>query len=290
MAESVWHYPAETLYSKLSLMNNRHIAVCSWSLQPKNPSELISRANSCGISSIQLALNPLCSDEAWSDAEKDLAEAGISIMSGMLEATGEDYTSLETIAETGGVRPDGTWEQTWENAQAVALKAKEMRIGLVTFHAGFFPEESCEERDKMMERLTQILMCFDACGVNLAFETGQENARNLISVLEELNHPALGVNFDPANMILYGQGDPIEAVQLLTPWIKQVHIKDAKHAEVSGTWGTEVPAGTGDFCWKTFLSHVPEGINLVIEREGGDQRVEDVTQALSMLRELGECE
>ena len=290
MAECVWHYPAETLYSKLSLMNNRHIVVCSWSLQPKNPSELISRTKSCGISSIQLALNPLIADEAWSDAESELSQAGLSIMSGMLEATGEDYTSLETIAETGGVRPDGTWEQTWQNAQAVAQKAQSMNLGLVTFHAGFFPEDACQERTKMIERLRQILTCFDDCGVNLAFETGQENARNLITVLEELNHPTLGVNFDPANMILYGQGDPIDAVHLLAPWIKQVHIKDAKHAEVVGTWGIEVPAGTGDFCWKTFLSCVPDGINLVIEREGGDQRVEDVQQALGMLRELGECE
>ncbi len=270
-------------------MNNRHIAVCSWSLQPKNPSELISRANSCGISSIQLALNPLVADDAWSDTEAELAEAGISILSGMLEATGEDYTSLDTIAETGGVRPDGTWPQTWSNAQAVAQKAQSMNIDLVTFHAGFFPEDSGDERTKMMERITQILSYFDACGVKLAFETGQENARNLISVLEELNHPTLGVNFDPANMILYGQGDPIEAVQLLSPWIRQVHIKDAKQAEVAGLWGTEVPAGTGDFCWKTFLNHVPDGINLVIEREGGDQRIEDVKQGLDMLRELGEC-
>ena len=228
-------------------------------------------------------------DDSWQTAEVELAESGISIMSGMLEAIGEDYTSLETIAETGGVRPDDTWEKTRQNAEAVAQKAQSMNIELVTFHAGFFPEESCEERDKMMERLRHILSYFDACGVSMAFETGQENAHNLITVLKELNHPTLGVNFDPANMILYGQGDPIEAVQLLTPWIRQVHIKDAKHPEVIGSWGTEVPSGMGDFCWKTFLSHIPEGINLVIEREGGEQRVEDVKQALNMLKELGEC-
>ncbi len=271
-------------------MKNRHIAVCSWSLQPKTPSELISKANSCGISSVQLALNPLVGDVAWQNAASEIAEGGLSILSGMLEATGEDYTSLETIAESGGVRPDSTWEDTWQNAQAVAQVAQAMGIGLVTFHAGFFPEKACPEREKMLHRLNQILSCFDECGVQLAFETGQENAHNLVTILKELNHPTLGVNFDPANMILYGQGDPIEAVQILTPWIKQVHIKDAKHAATEGTWGTEVPAGTGDFCWKTFLSHVPEGINLVIEREGGDQRIEDVKQALNMLSDLGECE
>ena len=270
-------------------MNSRHIAVCSWSLQPSSPQDLVSKVKECGLNQIQLALTPLAQEEIWADTVSVLQEAEIKVISGMLEATGEDYASLEIIAQTGGVRPDDTWPSTWENAKKVSSIASGMGLHLVTFHAGFLPDEACSERIKMIERLRAIVSLFADVGVEIAFETGQENSTNLITVLEEINHPTLGVNFDPANMILYGQGDPIEAVQALKPWIKQVHIKDAKHPEVVGTWGSEVPAGTGDFCWKTFLALVPPNINLVIEREGGESRIEDVTSAYSMLQELGAC-
>ncbi len=270
-------------------MNSRQIAVCSWSLHPATPQDLAKKVNECGLSNIQLALNPLIQLKIWRDVQDVLKDAGITILSGMLEATGEDYTSLKTIAQTGGVRSDETWPTTWENAKRVATIASDLGLTLVTFHAGFLPSEACGERTKMIERLSDVVLVFADQGVAIAFETGQENATNLITVLEEIDHSTLGVNFDPANMILYSQGDPIEAVQALRPWIKQVHIKDAKHTEVEGTWGSEVAAGTGDFCWKTFLELVPPETDLVIEREGGETRIADVKQAFAMLKGLGAC-
>ena len=87
----------------------------------------------------------------------------------------------------------------------------------------------------------------------ILMETGQENAETLRDFLEELSHPALGVNFDPANMILYGKGDPILALETLSPWVKHVHIKDARRSSVAGEWGKEVPWGEGDFDNEEFL-------------------------------------
>ena len=270
-------------------MNHRQIAVCSWSLQPKNPIDLATKVQTCGLKNVQLALNPLITNKIWDDVSNILRDFGIDILSGMLEASGEDYTSLETIAQTGGVRQDMTWKDTFHNAQRVAAKAAELEIDLVTFHAGFFPEENYMERQKMIDRVGEILDCFSGYGVNLAFETGQETPINLISILKEINHSTLGVNFDPANMILYGKGNPIEAIQLLSSWIRQVHIKDARHAKVPGTWGEEVPVGDGDFCWKSFLSFIDTSTNLVIEREGGEQRVDDVITAFQLLKGLDAC-
>ena len=194
-------------------MNNRQIAVCSWSLQPKNPIDLVTKVQTCGLKNVQLALNPLIANKTWDDVSTILEDSGIDILSGMLEASGEDYTSLETIAQTGGVRQDMSWKDTFDNAQRVAARAAELNLDLVTFHAGFFPEENYLERQKMIDRLGKILECFSSYGVDIAFETGQETPTNLISILKEINHSTLGVNFDPANMILYGKGDPIEAIQ-----------------------------------------------------------------------------
>ena len=102
----------------------------------------------------------------------------------------------------------------------------------------------------------------------------------------------MGVNFDPANMILYGMGDPLEAIELLAPWLRQVHIKDAIATKNPGTWGTEVPVGTGSVPWPSFLTSVSriqiggEGIDLIIERESGACRDEDIVRARDLVREL----
>ena len=101
-------------------------------------------------------------------------------------------------------------------------------------------------------------------------------------MLEELEQPNVVVNFDPANMLLYGKGDPIEAVRVLAPWIRQVHVKDANQSADPGTWGEEVAVGTGQVDWPAFFSTLAEvGFtgDIVIEREAGDQRVADIRTA-----------
>ena len=251
--------------------------------------ELVSGCKDCEIDAIQLALLPLIQDSAWDDCIGHLQDSGIVIVSGMLEASGEDYTSLETIAQTGGLRQDAMWTSTEENAKRVADVAATMQSPLVTFHAGFIPEDASEERSTMLERLQTLVHIFGSRGIQLGLETGQECAENVVSVLEELSEPQLGVNYDPANMILYGKGDPIDAIKTLQPWVQQVHIKDAKATQVEGTWGTEMPAGEGDVPWKEFLPLVPEEVNIVIEREGGESRIEDVKHAKKMLQELLAC-
>jgi L-ribulose-5-phosphate 3-epimerase len=281
--------PSLTEYSMLPCMKSRHIAVCSWSLKPKSPIELVSGCQSCGISSIQLALLPLVYDTAWKGCVEILQDVGISVHSGMLEASGEDYTTLESIAKTSGLRRDETWVSTLENAKRVGDIAAEMGLPLVTFHAGFIAEEQCGERTKMLDRLHELTEEFANRGLQLGLETGQERAENVASVLQELSLPQLGVNFDPANMILYGKGNPIEAIETLQPWVQQVHIKDAKHTQLQGTWGTEVPVGEGDVDWEAFFKFVPEDVNLVIEREGGEHRIEDIQKAKAMLEDLGVC-
>jgi sugar phosphate isomerase/epimerase len=105
--------------------------------------------------------------------------------------------------------------------------------------------------------------------------------------LEKLKHPALAVNFDPANMILYGKGNPVEAVSVLAPWIKHVHIKDAIRTKIKGQWGSEVVWGTGEVNTEKFLSILKQaGFKgaLAIERESGDDRLGDIKSAVENLK------
>ena len=98
--------------------------------------------------------------------------------------------------------------------------------------------------------------------------------------------PGVGINFDPANMILYAKGKPLDALKTLYPWIDQVHVKDALQTKKPGTWGTEVPWGDGQVGGKTFLEELEKlGYkgSYVIEREGGNDRVKDINIAVERL-------
>ena len=260
------------------------LAVCSWSLQPQGPEQLIGWLKSIGVPRVQIALDPIRSDpKTWGRFKEQCEQSSISIVSGMFGTIGEDYTTMESIQRTGGVVPDEHWEQNWRNIQQIADLAAKMRITLVTFHAGFLPED---ERDpafkKLFDRIARVADLFGEEGIDLGFETGQETAATLSDFLKTLNRPNVGVNFDPANMILYEKGDPIKALRDLGPWLKQCHIKDATRTRKPGTWGEEVAVGTGEVDWPAFFKTLDE-LNFsgycAIEREAGNQRLQDILTA-----------
>lgn len=266
----------------------RRLAVCSWSLQPDSPSDLVRSLNACAVPAVQLALDPIRTG-AWNESETidQLRKANIEVISGMMATEGEDYSTLDTIRETGGLRPDSTWPTNLRAAEANAELAARLGLKLVTLHAGFIPHDRTDlEYASIIERLRTVADLFAARGIRIGLETGQETAPALLAALADLNHPSVGINFDPANMILYAMGDPVEALSLLAPHILQIHIKDATPTATPGQWGTEVPAGTGAVDWPAFFStlseHRPDA-DLVIERESGDQRIEDIRTAASLV-------
>ena len=270
-------------------MINTRIGVCSWSLRPARPTELVRALRGVGIRSVQLALGPVIQEPAvWGSAIGQLRREGIEIVSGMMAMAGEDYSSLESIARTAGVRLDETWPANRAHAEAVASLAADEGLDLVTFHGGFIPEDRADpERAKLLERLRTIADIFANRQLRLGFETGQETAQTLVEALDDLDRPNIGVNFDPANMILYGKGDPIEALRLLGPHVVQVHVKDAVPTTTPGTWGTEVPVGEGAVDWQAFFEvalAIDPPVNFIIEREAGADPSTDIPKARDLIQ------
>lgn len=264
------------------------VGVCSWSLRPSSARDLADKVRACGLDAVQLALDPIRSG-VWDERETidALESAGITTLSGMMGTKGEDYSTLDSIRRTGGLRPDQHWSDNLAAVNANADLARRLALPLVTFHAGFLPHgPDNPERAVMLDRLRAVARVFADRGVRVGLETGQESAGTLLAVLRDLDTPNVGVNFDPANMILYGMGDPVAALRALAPRVMQVHIKDALPPLVPGRWGTEVVVGTGAVDWPAFVEAtrtVTPG-DLVIEREAGENRVADVRAAASLLR------
>jgi L-ribulose-5-phosphate 3-epimerase len=276
--------PAHTRHNMPTPSTNSRLAVCSWSLQPADPAQLAHQLDGLGIQRVQLALDPLRErPEVWGAAPEILGKSGVTIVSGMFGTVGEDYSTLDSIRRTGGVVPDEHWEANWRIVGATVELAARLDLRLVTVHAGFLPHDPADPRfAKLLDRILRIADAFAGRGIELGFETGQESATTLRGFLQQVNRPNVGVNFDPANMILYDKGDPIEALRVLGPWLRQCHIKDANRTRTPGTWGEEVTVGTGQVDWKAFfltLRQLGFTGDLCIEREAGNQRPADILTA-----------
>ncbi len=211
---------------------------------------------------------------------------------------GEDYADIPTVQRTVGLVPPQTRAERVKRTKAVSDIARKLAIDSVACHIGFVPEEPddpayVEIRDVARE------IC-DHCGENGQFftlETGQEPAKVLLRFMEDIKRPNLRINFDPANMILYGTGDPIEALEVLGKQVISVHCKDGDWPPVDKpeALGVERALGEGSVDIPRFISKLKEvgyrGV-LSIEREEPDltQRTADIRKAIALLKRLTQRE
>ena len=267
---------------------NWPIGVCSWSLQT-DVDGVADAMNKIGLDHVHLGIRAAIGAEG-ADVLKAIQKQDWTISATMIDFPQEDYTTLDTIKVTGGVAPDDCWEQNRELFIGAADITVTLGVKYLSMHAGFVDESDAAYAKKFYDRIKTLADTAAEKDLILLLETGQETAEELRHFLNELNHPAIGVNFDPANMILYDKSNPIEAVKALAPWIKHIHVKDATRTKQPGTWGAEVPWGDGEVQPEAFLNALSEiGFNgaLAIEREAGDNRFGDVKLAAERLSSIG---
>ena len=272
------------------IIHNHTISVCSWSLHPTGMQDLAQKVTELGLQHVQLALIDLIQlDDKRKHLELGhLRAAKIGFTGGMMSFPGEDYTTIASIKRTGGFIPDDQWPLRRKLSQAGAKLAQELGIRTITTHVGFVPHRSESGYAVIRDRVREIASDFGSCGIDLLMETGQEPAAELLEFLNDLKSPNVHINFDPANMILYGAGEPIPAIALLAPHIRHVHAKDATPSAKPGEdWGAEVPFGTGKVNPKAFLSALKSGGftgPIAIEREAGNNRMGDVRIAIETIK------
>jgi sugar phosphate isomerase/epimerase len=261
------------------------IGVCSWSLQTDIAS-VAEAMNKIGIEHVHLAVRAALGTKG-DDYLAAVQKQKWTISGTMIDFPQEDYSTLESIKVTGGVGPDENWEHNRELFLGAAKVTVKFGVKYLSMHAGFIDESDAAYAKKFYERIRVLADAASENDIILLLETGQETAQDLRHFLEKLNHPAIGINFDPANMILYDKGDPIEAIRILAPWIKHIHIKDAIQTTQPGTWGLEVPWGDGQVGPEDFLNELKKiGFvgTLAIERESGSDRFGDILLAASRLQ------
>jgi L-ribulose-5-phosphate 3-epimerase len=257
--------------------------------------ETLRRAKSFGVRAGQLGFPgelPLeGAVERWDQA---LTAEHFTAVAAVCSYSGEDYADVPTVQTTVGLVPQKTRAERVARTKAVSDVARGLGIESVAFHIGFVPEDPAEALYAEVRDVARDIC--DHCGKNgqsFTLETGQEPAQVLLRFIEDVDRPNLKINFDPANMILYGTGDPIEALDVLAKRMLSVHCKD-------GDWpprdeplalGKERPLGEGSVDMPRFIEKLKEigyrGV-LTIEREGVDEERQagDIRKAVALLMKL----
>lgn len=205
---------------------------------------------------------------------------------------GESYADIPTVARTVGLVPPGTRTARTQEMKEISDFARILGVGVVGLHVGCVPHDPA---DADYGRLLVVMR--DLCdharknGQDVHLETGQEPADVLLKFLEDTARDNLFINFDPANLILYGVGQPLEDLRKVGRYVRSVHMKDGRWSDQPGiTWGKEVPLGEGDVnipAYMDVLKEIGYVGPLTIEREipeQADRQKAEIRGALDLVR------
>lgn len=222
-------------------------------------------------------------------------QAGITLTCVFGGFFGESYADIATTARTVGLVPEETRAARVKEMKEISDFTQLLGCNTLGMHIGFVPEDRGGAGYRGLLDCTRDLLDHLARnGQQLNLETGQETADHLLEFIADVGRPNLFINFDPANMILYGTGDPIDALKKVGHLVRSVHCKDGKWtAGRRGVdWGTEVPLGEGDVGIENYLRTLDAvGYTgpLTIEREiahDRERQKKDIGQAVRLLEQL----
>lgn len=223
-----------------------------------------------------------------------LSALGITVTAVFGGFEGESYADIPTVSRTVGLVPPETRAARTQEMKEISDYAKMLGCSVVALHLGFIPHDSSDPLYAEVLKVTRdVCDHAKANGQNLHLETGQESADGLLKFISDLERDNLFVNFDPANMILYGTGEPIQALKQIGSLVRSVHCKDGKWAANPGVdWGQEMPLGEGDVGMENYLRTLdslgytgPLTIEREIPQEPERQKAE-IGKALNLLSEL----
>ncbi len=222
---------------------------------------------------------------------KLLQGSGIEWITLFAAFEGESYADIAAVRNTVGLVPPDLRNERLELTKKLSDFGCEVGIKRFALHVGCVPENP--DHPDYMPIVRMLRRAAGHCrfnGQQLCFETGQEPADVLLRLIADVKESNVKVNFDPANMVLYGSGDPIAALGKLAAHVVTVHCKDGKSPAEPGKLGMEVPLGQGEVGFERFIAKLREiGYEgpLTIEREiTGDQQIADVRQGIELLRRI----
>lgn len=277
----------------MQALSELEIGVMFWA--GRDPVETLREVKSFGVRCGQLGIRGDLPLDGAADAwKRALEQEQFTVVTVFCAYPGESYADAPTVQRTVGFIPAATRQEREQRTKDVSHFAAEIGCTSIATHIGFVPEDE-NDADYIAVRDLVRRICDHASkhGQTFALETGQEPADVLLKFLKNVDRPNLAINFDPANMVMYGTGDPIQAFSVLAPKVVSVHCKDGewplKHP--SGVLGVEKPLGLGAVGIEQFINKLKQvgytgTLNVEHEIEDEERRKREIAEAVQLLEKL----
>jgi len=260
---------------------------------PRGPEEALSEVHGLGLPTCQITnwnpdlFTPEMADRLIAASERYGVEVTTIWAGGPGPAV---WNFIQGPATIGLVPPEYRAERV-AALKAGADFAARVGVGTVTTHVGFIPESPGNPLyPGLLDALRQVVDHCAARGLTFCFETGQETPTTLLRVIEDLGGEHLGINLDPANLLMYGKANPVDALDVFGRYVVGVHAKDGEYPTNGRELGVEKPLGEGRVHFDLLVPKLKSlGYTgaLTIEREiSGPRQIADIKAAIALLEKL----
>lgn len=258
-----------------------------------NVVEKIKDVKKYGLESFQLCAwnHSLMTDEYVEKILSATKETGLEISAVWCGWSGEAHWNFVGGYHTLGIVPMFMREQRMKDLKLGFDFAKKLGVVDVVTHMGFLPENpTTDEFVSVVGAIKELAEYCKANGQYLLFETGQETPITLKRTILAVGTGNLGINLDPANLLLYGKANPCDAVDIFGDYVRGVHGKDGEYPTDPAYLGEEKRIGDGRVNFPVLISKLKEhgyDGSITIEREiDGDKQIEDILYAKTFLEEI----
>jgi L-ribulose-5-phosphate 3-epimerase len=256
----------------------------------KDPDASIRRVKDLGLPACQVLMGSF-EPELAAPLRSALDRYGIEATSLVVVGAGpEQYDFYNGPSTIGFVA------SKYRQARIAQLKqasdfARKAGIPAVQRHCGFIPENPNDPNyEESIRAIREAAACCRENGQRFRAETGQETPITLVRAIRDIGLDNMGVNLDPANLLMYGKANPVDALEILGPYIEGVHAKDGLYPTDPKRLGREVPIGQGKVDFPRLIGGLKKiGYRgaITIEREiSGPKQIEDVLAAKQYLEKL----
>ncbi|MCU0521659.1 MAG: sugar phosphate isomerase/epimerase [Anaerolineae bacterium] len=259
----------------------------------KGPEETIKEVHEFGLPTCQVSCwkRDLLNDEVADRLAAAAHAHDIEITTVWTGMEGPHIWDFEQGPVLIGLVPPDTQAERVATLKQGADFAVRAGVPSITTHAGFIPESLTNPLyPPLVDALREVAAYCADRGISLWFETGQETPVVMLRVFEDLGADNLGVNLDPANLLMYGKANPVDALDLLGHYIRGVHAKDGEYPTAGRVLGVEKPLGEGRVNFPVLIAKLKAlGYSgaLTIEREiTGPQQIKDIQHAIAFLSKL----
>ena len=256
----------------------------------RDPGAAIAKVRDLGLVSCQVFVSDFDPQDA-APLRRALDQNKIEATSLVVGGPGREVWDFYDGPLTIGLVPRDTRAARIAHLKKTSDFAKQCGIPAVQTHCGFIPENPNDPLYK--EVVTAMREVAEYCkrnGQNFRYETGQETPITLVRAIRDVGLDNQGVNFDLANLILYGKANPVDAIETLAPYVQGIHAQDGLFPTNAHQLGEEVPIGKGKVDFPLIIARLKQlqyGGAVTIEREiSGPRQIEDVRAAKEYLEAL----